>query len=545
MDEFKTSPPTIPHHSVRWLIAVVAALSFAAPAPAQQRFKERKSHVRVAIQHEVTALAIEGRGVYQVIASSGRPLTQIQSYRPYFIQITKGQPGGRVYRLVLQELERHQERLAISLAMNAKEAYQLPVKVWRIPAREAGNDRIIVTLGEFATLQAARDYIPRLPRERIRYIYEERGRAEKGEVRLVDRGGQILARDSRYLRAVPLDLAQDSLAVAQLDNDWSPGSCVKARNYRGDVELTMNESGTLTAVNDLWIEYYLYSVVAGEMGADAPLESLKAQAVAARSEAVAKYEHGIVTSSLFDCFDTAMAQVYRGKGDEAAVVRQAVDATRGEILVCNGEPVDAVYSHSCGGYIATAQDLWDGVDEGWSRRGLDILTANTAPDLASGDAVLNWMDTPIRSLCDPNQVGFPKYLRETYHWTKTYSGDEFSRIASAFYGTGRVRGVSVERRSPSGRVRRLRIVGERKTVTVSREMEIRELMGNCYSTFFACDTDQDSQGRLSRLTLRGAGFGHGVGMCQMGAYMMALHGYNYRQILGHYYHNVKIRQLYR
>ena len=118
----------------------------------------------------------------------------------------------------------------------------------------------------------------------------------------------------------------------------------------------------------MWVEYYLYSVVSAEMGSDAPMESLKAQAVAGRSEAAAKITRGIVSSSFFDFYDTAIAQVYRGKGDETKRVRQAVDSTRGEVLVWQGHVVDAVYSNSCGGVIADSHDMWAGENEGTRRR---------------------------------------------------------------------------------------------------------------------------------------------------------------------------------
>jgi SpoIID/LytB domain protein len=272
---------------------------------------------------------------------------------------------------------------------------------------------------------------------------------------------------------------------------------------------------------------------------------MKAQAVAGRSEAVAKIQKGIVSGSFFDFFATAMCQAYPGKGRETAKTRQAVDATRGEILVCNSEPVDAVYSNCCGGVVATGQDLWDGEPEPYFFREVDRLDKNTPPDLSNWNAAYQWAATDVDVLCNPDQPGFPNYAKKYHHWEKEYSGAEFSRLADRMYGTGPVRDLVVQRRTPSGRVRKLQIVGENKTVTVHREMELREALGDLYSTFFSFVKEYDKGGRLSRLTIHGAGFGHGVGMCQMGAYMMALHGYNYRQILAHYYKDVKIRRLYR
>jgi len=522
-------------------LGVLCLLLAGGPAKAQEKFRARNFRVRVAVQHEVEALALQGLGAYQVIAANGRPLTQMTAFDPYFVQITRGQPGSRLYRLVLRELDAHQVDPAVEYAKAAKDAYGLPVKVLRMPARDRHESRIIVTLGEFQTLEAARNYHQTLKNEKVRYIYEDRARAEQGEVRLLNRQGSIVARDSRFLRLVPLDIAAGSLRLMELNpSRFKANDLLEARRYRGEMELTINEEGTLTAVNDLWIEYYLYSVVGGEIGQDAPVEALKAQAVVARSEAVAKIQRGIVSSSFFDFFDTPIAQLYRGKQEEDPRVLQAVDATRGEILVWNGQAVDAVYGHSCGGVIASAHDVWGGMHEGYSVRRLDRLVNDKAPDLSNGSDAHAYTSKPTDALCNPEQAGFPAYAKKYFRWTRRFSGAEFSALA----GVGRVKDVVVERRSPSGRVTRLKIIGDR-TWVADDELEIRRALDHVNSTFFTVLPVQDENGYLKSLTVYGAGFGHGVGMCQMGAFMMGKKGYNYRQILAHYFTDVKIRRLYR
>ena len=194
---------------------------------------------------------------------------------------------------------------------------------------------IIVTIGEFLTQEAARQAIAKMPAENIRYIYEDRSPAKKGQVRLMSRDGSILAYDEHLLKLTPANLSDDSIALRETRAaSWTAAGMDGSRRYRGDMDLGINEDGSLTAVNDLFVEFYLYSVVAAEIGADASDEALKAQAVAARSEAYAKICRGIVSgSSLFDFYDTPMFQFYPGKNEETERVRAAVDATRGEVLV--------------------------------------------------------------------------------------------------------------------------------------------------------------------------------------------------------------------
>ena len=125
------------------------------------------------------------------------------------------------------------------------------------------------------------------------------------------------------------------------------------------------------------------------------------------------------------------------------------------------------------------------------------------------------------------------------------TGEEFSKLADEMYGVGEVIDVDVNKRNPSGRARSIYIKGTKKTQQVDRELEIRKALGGIRSTFFTILADHSDDGKLSSVTIYGAGFGHGVGMCQMGAYMMGKKGYNYRQILGQYYKDVLIRRLYR
>ncbi|MCE5231374.1 SpoIID/LytB domain-containing protein [bacterium] len=512
---------------------------------AQQVFRDRNYRVRICVKEDVDQLAIQGDGSYQILSSVGKPLGTLVGGRPYFIQITRGRPGSRVYRLVLNELDGHMDRDAIRLGMEARDKYKLPVKVMRLPGRTADATRIIVAVGEYSSAQQAQEQVKNFPGVAIASIYEDKAVAREGQVRLLGEQGSILANDPQRLRLMPLDMAGSAMGLFEVTgNSWSARDLAKARHYRGEIDLVINEKGTLTAVNDLWIEYYVYSVVPSEIGDDAPLESMKAQAVAARSEAVAKIQMGIVSSSFFDFYDTAMAQVYKGKGSECAAARQAADGTRGEILIYHGEPVDAVYSHSCGGTISTASDVWGTRNAGWSRNQYDTVEAS-APDLSDWQSAHEFTSNHGKSLCNPGNDGYPNYGHGTFRWSKTYSGAAFSEMADRMYNTGRVRDVVIDKRTASGRVSRMRIIGENREVEIHRELEIREAMGDVMSTLFTFTKQADSRGRLSSITVYGAGWGHGVGMCQMGAVVMAHQGYNYRQILGHYFHDVRIRQLYR
>jgi peptidoglycan hydrolase-like amidase len=540
------SIPVVRHCRFLLLLAGWLVAAHAPPTPAQELFRARQYRVRVALAEKVSRVAVVGRQDYQILSDSMATIGQIRAGQPYFLDILEGQPGEKIYRLVAREFAPRQVDQAVDLARQAKDSHQLPVKVFRIPSREPGGGRILVTLGEFASLEEARARIARLDSMQISLIYEDRAIAVKGQVRLFDRNGTILARDGRRLRLAPTRPGSGDLAVKTIDDgQWSAAELSSARRYRGDLDLMLDEAGMLTAVNDVLVEDYLYSVVGAEIGTDSPIEAMKAQAVAGRSEAVAKIERRIVSSTMFDFYDTAIAQAYPGRSKESARVREAVDATRGQILVWRGKAVDAVYSHSCGGFIASSEDVWNGAGDGSSRRHADRLAVDETPSLERWRDAYRFLKADAPALCNPNQRGFPGYARKYYRWEKSFTGAEFSELADRLYRTGRVKDVYIDDRAASGRVRKMRIIGVNRTVTITQELEIRQALGSIYSTFFALAKEQDNAGMLKSLLIHGGGYGHGVGMCQMGALTMARRGYTYRQILAHYYQEVEIRYLYR
>lgn len=506
-------------------------------------------HVRIAIERRAKRIAIQPTRAYHIIDPRGEAVYTMKPGAIHVVEVVEGRPGGKLYRLVIRDLDPYQEQSALTLVAAARDAYGLPTKAVRFAnGDESKGERILVLVGEFKTLEAAREYKASLKNETIRFIFEEKGPPVDAEVRVRDHRGRIVASHSSLLRLAPLDVAEASLYVENLTGkkDWTPRSVLGGRHYRGNMNLAIDVDGRLTAVNELWIEYYLYGVVAAEIGNFAPEAALKAQAVVARSEAVAKIERGIVSpDGLYHFVDTSLHQTYKGKGQENDAVRKAVDQTRGEILIHDGRAVDAVYSHSCGGVISSAADMWDGIGLDYSTRKADRLGAREVGDLSDWKPAHEWTSRAVTdALCFPGQAGFPSYAKKYFRWVRSFTAEQLSELMNRSGDLGRVKNVVVDKRSQSGRVRGMRAVGERKTKRFDTELSIRGAFGGLRSTFFTFTTERDAQGKLKTLTLHGAGYGHGVGMCQMGAYMLAIKKYSYRQILGHYFSDVKIRRLY-
>ena len=301
----------------------------------------------------------------------------------------------------------------------------------------------------------------------------------------------------------------------------------KGRRYRGELWLAATDSGVLV-VNRLGVEDYLRGVVPFELGSRQPGDAaaLEAQTIAARSYTYTRVPAGtgrqeLVPASGWHVVNTVLNQVYGGADVEHALVNHAVDVTAGLVVRYNGVTVDAPYSSSCGGRTASPRDAW--------------RDAGDQPYLQPVD------DTDPRSgkpYCD---------ISPRNHWVEEINEPELREVvmrAIAAAGTrsvsvGTVQELRVAQRSASGRIGTFTIRTDRGDVSV-RANELRSVFRNSSnvilpSTSFSIDRESRTRGHLTGVTLRGAGNGHGVGMCQWGAIGRSRAGQNAAAILRHYY----------
>jgi stage II sporulation protein D len=326
--------------------------------------------------------------------------------------------------------------------------------------------------------------------------------------------------------------------------------------FHGALRILKRAEG-LTVVNDVGLEEYVTSVISSEMSASCPLELLKAHAVISRSwllfprrtasgsgpgnsSSVTPHEivrwYGREAHADFDVCPDDHCQRYQGItkafSDSASA---AVHATRGEFLVFEGEVCDARFSKCCGGLTeqyATAWDdrdipylisLYDGPSPSWQGTPESLIAADVP-------AYCNTRDTRLLARILP---GFDQETRDFYRWRVEYSADELRELIRARLNLdlGPIRDLQPLARGPSGRIYRLKITGENDYVVIGKELEIRRALSqsHLYSSAFIVEK------RDGRFVLRGAGWGHGVGLCQIGAAVMADQGKNYQEILVHYY----------
>lgn len=338
-------------------------------------------------------------------------------------------------------------------------------------------------------------------------------------------------------------------------------------------KLKLKKSGDLTlALNIVPVEDYLTSVISSEMSADASLELLKAHAVISRSWVLAQICHKASASGHVDMLDTPEERVkwydhddhvdfdvcaddhcqrYQGiTRASRAKVRSAILSTWGEVLMYGDELCDARFSKCCGGAFEEFQYCWEPRRHDYLVAARDAVDGAPLPDLTVEANAREWILGRPDAFCadvDDSILAqvLNNYDRETvdfYRWIVDYDVDELSEIVRERSGIdfGEIRDLVPLARGTSGRIYRLKIVGSKRTMIVGKELEIRKWLSrsHLYSSAFMVERT------LHGFRLHGAGWGHGVGLCQIGAAVMGERGFNYRQILSHYFKDAEIRSIY-
>ena len=354
------------------------------------------------------------------------------------------------------------------------------------------------------------------------------------------------------------------------------------QRFQGSLKLIV-ENEKLTAVNVILVEDYLTSVISSEMSATASLELLKAHAVISRSwllaqiqknkEIVAeKSEYSTCTQTedelirwydredhtRFDVCADDHCQRYQGiTRASTEIVKQAIAATRGQLLMSEGKICDARFSKCCGGAFEEFQYCWEDKKLPYLVKQRDSKTCTELPDLTQEAEADKWIRTAPEAFCNTHDKQIlsqvlNNYDQETtdfYRWKVVYTQEELAALilkrSGVDYGT--ILDLVPIARGTSGRLWKLKIVGTKKTLTIGKELEIRRTLSpsHLYSSAFVVDKeDISAEGVPGRFILTGAGWGHGAGLCQIGAAVMGEQGYQYKEILLHYFIDASINKLY-
>lgn len=346
------------------------------------------------------------------------------------------------------------------------------------------------------------------------------------------------------------------------------------------------ESDKIVAINELTVEKYLESVISSEMSATSSLELLKAHAVISRSWLLAqmkkrrevaesgnnffsftKKEDTLIRwydrddHTLFDVCADDHCQRYQGITKETSPhVAEAIRQTKGQILMDGEEICDARFSKCCGGITEEFQYCWEDTPKTYLTAVRDIALGveHTLPNLTNEEEAEKWIRFNPPAFCNTQDKKILSevlndYDQETvnfYRWKETLSQEKLQQLIAdkLKMDLGAILDMKAVERGKSGRISKLQIIGTEKTFTIGKELEIRRTLSDSHllsSAFVVDKYDKDEQGVPQRFELIGAGWGHGVGLCQIGAAVMGEQGYHYDAILLHYYQGAEIKKLYK
>lgn len=350
------------------------------------------------------------------------------------------------------------------------------------------------------------------------------------------------------------------------------------QRFRGSLQLIPENNG-IRVVNQLPVEEYLLSVISSEMSATASTELLKAHAVISRSwllypilqpenqsnisahtidtaeKRIRWYERDAHT--LFDVCADDHCQRYQGiTRASTEKVRLAIAETRGLVLMDGDKLCDARYYKACGGITERFDSCWADEHFSYLEPVRDTDNKEDIPDLTLEENARQWIMSSPDAFCNTtdshilSQV-LNNYDQETmdfYRWKVEYTQRELQELLTQRSGIdfGTILSLEPVKRGPSGRIIELKITGLKHTITIGKELEIRKWLSasHLYSSAFVVDCIPAGTEPPAQFILHGAGWGHGVGLCQIGAAVMGEKGYNYQHILNHYFSHATIQKIY-
>lgn len=427
-----------------------------------------------------------------------------------------------------------------------------------------------------------------LSETKIEFIFPDTYRVNEKEVSgkqlvLFD-NGKILWKNNRYdeLLFEPLREETDSFELLDvtigINFHWERK---ENQRFHGALKFIV-EDEKITGINVIHVEDYLTSVISSEMSATASLELLKAHAVISRSWLLAQIQKNkeiadinpTYTASVqtekefirwydredhmhFDVCADDHCQRYQGiTRASTEMVEQAIQATRGQVLTSENKICDARFSKCCGGAFEEFQYCWEDVKHPYLVKQRDSKKATFLPDLRIHSEAEKWIRTSPDAFCNTKEKRIlsqvlNNYDQETtdfYRWKVEYTQEELAKLIFQRSGIdyGQVIDLIPIERGTSARISKLKIIGTKKTLIIGKELEIRRTLSpsHLYSSAFVVGKTEVKNGIPGKFILTGAGWGHGVGLCQIGAAVMGEQGYAYDEILLHYYIGAAIEKLY-
>ncbi len=498
-----------------------------------QAYEEQLASVRLLQGRDAVSLSSKGTLRIKDIKAS-------HSLGPgdWTFELVNSRPAQSVYHLFVKAFNADKSEEATAYAHDNRHSNLKPITLGKVLSKaRSGSPKNLIdnrifwfSSGTFQTKEKADQAQKEMEASR-RWCWVREQITEPG-------GGQLLVKNSEGNIVLTINSqarlsSSQPITVRNIDYGfWSETS--EDRAYAGDLVFSVGTDARINLDERIDVEEYIAGILPAEMLPGWPAEALKAQAVAARSGVMAKLE---VAHKLdgYDFCATEHCRAYAGISRRTPATDQAVADTKGDVMVFQGRTVDAVFSATCGGWTENNEDIWAGPANPVLRGRPDFHEQRSPLSPADNDtAMAEWLAQPPDAFCAHDE----RYFR----WSREFSADELSQLVNERHKVGRVKAIELGGRSVSGRLKWVKIHGEDKSETITKELNIRFAFGGLPSAMFIIQAEQEPEGP-ELFTFTGGGRGHGVGMCQYGACGLARRGVQYRQILEHYYSGIQIERL--
>lgn len=511
--------------------------------------------LRILLAEGLSKIEFRVSGAFAIVGLDGDTL--LRSKRTdvcWMARSVEGRPAGFLHSVLIASFAEpaNAERLAETLR---GEGYEARVAAIGRPIRfregqEHDNRRWRVLVGRFEREADAGDLLTHFHNQWRPRLIKERVLEPSGRVEFTDAGFENDQEVARGFRLVPRSGGR--VSFSRLPVDRGLASPLADREFTGTLEFRVDNKGQLAIVNEIHIDSYLKGVLPAELDGAFPEAVHRAQAVAARSAALSMLGMKHMTED-WDFCAASHCQQYSGCTSGSPLADAAVEATQGQVLLWQDRICDAVFHACCGGHGESKENVWNTPAEEVLKGRPDRRSrGGRQPDLSDEAVFRKWiLDPPDDAWCRVSGSKLPQLAersRKTFRWKEVYTRQELEDLILAKTGVdvGTLYDLVPVARGVSGRLIELEVIGSRRNLRLQKELKIREALsaGRLFSSAFTVVMDQDEGGTPSSLTLLGAGRGHGVGLCQVGAAAMALEGKTLEEILAHYYPATELKRIY-
>ncbi len=507
--------------------------------------------LRIGLTHHHDSLEFKSTGKFSILNHDGATiLREVSTPTRWKIKIEQSHSARYSYSLLLGEFidPAQAEDLNYSLIEKGLGATirKLGDKFYYANKVVNDNSQYWVVIDDFSSEEEVKVFAnQRLPGHPYRIIVEKI--KEPGAViEVYDSEFEKIGEAENILRILPESPAN----VSSIFDISGAEKNDKYRAFRGPLEFRCNDFGKFIIISEISLERYISGVIATSSESGFPVEALKVLAIVLRSRTIAglQIRHA---SDPFDICAESHCAPYRGITPILPQMMTAVKDTMGQVLVVDNKVMDANFSLSCGGCTENSSTQGSEVIHFSESAVFDTLKsdhAQTYGDLQLEENARQWINSEPDTFCNVVNLAEFIHYRNQYRWEVTYSREELEEIISKKEekSIGTLYNLVAHKRSSSGRVRELEIIASRRNMVIRGEDDIRSILAHkkLNSTCFYIDSEVDDDGASHTFTIRGAGSGHGIGVCQVGSAHMAQLGYNHRKILSHYYPNSKIKKIY-